>query len=199
MEEQEAEKLKLEYGNALFDHEAEVERPETVQSEDNHTTVTLRELNDVIEARAEEIAANVLNQIELSGYAGKLLSGIVITGGGSNLRNIDELIRRKSKTEKIRVASAPHYDVRSPEYTDLKDGTLNMLFGLLASGTENCCRPKAEEPKVLSDKPSDNSADGKIPDGPIPPVKGPKQKGKGRISLAISQFVDDLFSDEDLK
>ncbi|MDR0745563.1 MAG: cell division protein FtsA [Mediterranea sp.] len=146
MEEQEAEKLKIKYGNAIFDHETEAEKPETVQSEDSQTTVELYMLNDVIEARAEEIAANVSNQIKLSGYTDKLLSGIVITGGGSNLRNMDELIRRKSETEKIRIASAPHYDVKSQEYTDLKDGTQNTLFGLLVSGTEYCYQPKAEEP-----------------------------------------------------
>lgn len=144
MEDQEAEKLKLTYGNAIFDPEAEEEGPETIQSEYSHTTVELYVLNNIIEARAEEIVANVWNQIELSDYADKLLSGIVITGGASNLKNMDELVRRKSKIEKVRIANAPHYDVNS-EYTDLKDGTLNTLFGLMNTGTENCYEPKAEE------------------------------------------------------
>lgn len=146
MEDQEAEKLKLIYGNAIFDHESEAEGPETIQSEDSHTTVELFVLNDIIEARAEEIVANACNQIELSGYASRLLSGIVITGGGSNLKNIDELIRRKSKIEKVRTAHAPHYNVSSQDYADLKDGTQNTLFGLIATGKENCYQPKAEEP-----------------------------------------------------
>lgn len=146
MEEREAEKLKLKYGNAIFDQESEAQGPETVESEDSHTTVEFYVLNDIIEARTEEIVANVWNQIELSGYADKLLSGIVITGGGANLKNIDELLRKKSKTDKVRVAHAPHYNVSSPTYTDLKDGTQNTLFGLIASGTENCYLPKVEEP-----------------------------------------------------
>lgn len=146
MEEQEAEKLKLIYGNAIFDHESEAEGPETIQSEDSNTTVELFVLNDIIEARAEEIVVNVCNQIELSDYNGRLLSGIVITGGGSNLKNIDELIRRKSKTDKVRIAHAPHYNVSSPDYADLKDGTQNTLFGLIATGTENCYEPKTQEP-----------------------------------------------------
>ena len=146
MEEREAEKLKLKYGNAIFDQESEAQGPETVQSEDSHTKVEFYILNDIIEARAEEIVANVWNQIEQSRYADKLLSGIVITGGGSNLKNIDELLRKKSKIDKVRLALAPHFNVSSSAYTDLKDGTLNTLFGLIASATENCYLPKAEEP-----------------------------------------------------
>ncbi|NDV80367.1 cell division protein FtsA [Bacteroides sp. 51] len=146
MEEREAEKLKLKYGNAIFDQESEAQGPETVQSEDSHTKVEFYILNDIIEARAEEIVANVCNQIELSGYADKLLSGIVTTGGGANLKNIDELLRKKSKIDKVRVALAPHFNVSSSAYADLKDGTQNTLFGLIASGTENCYLPKVEEP-----------------------------------------------------
>ena len=148
MEEHEAEKLKLKYGNAIFDREAEAQGLETIQSEDSHTTIELYILNDIIEARTEEIVANVCNQIDRSGYADKLLSGIIITGGAANQKNLDELLRRKSKIEKIRVAHAPYYNVNSSVYTDaeLKDGTQNTLFGLIASGTENCYLPKVEEP-----------------------------------------------------
>lgn len=43
-------------------------------------------LNDIIDARAEEILANVWNQLQLSGYEDRLLSGIIFTGGGANLK-----------------------------------------------------------------------------------------------------------------
>ena len=74
MEEEDAEHLKLAYGNALPDEEAQP------QDEDEHTTCTLPDgraielstLDDIVGARAEEIAANVWHQIGLSGYADKL-------------------------------------------------------------------------------------------------------------------------------
>jgi cell division protein FtsA len=218
IEEQEAEKLKLTYGNAIFDHETEAEVPETVQLEESQTTVELYVLNDVVEARAEEIAVNVSNQIELSGYADKLLSGIVITGGGSNLKNMDELIRRKSKTEKIRIASAPHYDVKSQEYTDLKDGTQNTLFGLLAAGTENCCQPKVEEPADPSKGLFDDDEGLRRQEEIIREEK--KKKGEeekrrkeeekrrkqeekkdrsSRFKFIIDKLSNDIFSDEEMK
>jgi len=218
MEEQEAEKLKLTYGNAIFNHETEAEEPETVQSEDSHTTVELYILNDIIEARAEEIAANVVNQIELSGYADKLLSGIVITGGGSNLKNMDELIRRKSKTEKVKVAGAPHYDVKSQEYTDLKDGTQNTLFGLLAAGTENCYLPKAEEPIDPSkglfaddedllkqeeiareEKRKKEEEEKRKKEEEKRRKKEEKKNSTGWFEKTFKKLSDEIFSDEDMK
>ena len=144
MEEQEAEKLKLKYGNAVY--EENTEESEIIQSEDSQTSVELFVLNDIIEARAEEIIANVWNQIALSGYSDKLLSGVVLTGGTANLRNIDELLRKKGKIDKVRIAHAPHYDVKSTGYINLKDGTLNTLFGLIAAGKENCYKAKPVEP-----------------------------------------------------
>lgn len=153
METEEAEKLKIRYGSALYGEE-DAQEPDTIYTEMNHMRVERNVLNDIIEARAEEIVANVWNQIELSGYSNNLLSGIVITGGASNLRNMDELLRRKSKIEKIRLAAAPYYDVRQveAESADLKDGTLNTLFGLISSGKLNCYQPY--QPVVEDSDPS---------------------------------------------
>jgi cell division protein FtsA len=213
MEVQEAEKLKLKYGNALSDHETEAETPETISLEDSQTTVDLRELNDVIEARAEEIAANIAHQ--LSDYANGLRSGIVITGGGSNLKNMDELILRKTKTKNIRVANAPHYDVKSQDYTDLKDGTQNTLFGLLASGTENCGRIVKQGPSDTPDDLFDNDDDlrkqeeiaregKKKKDEEEKRKKDEERKRKkdtlsGKIKKAIDKITEDIFSDEKME
>jgi cell division protein FtsA len=194
MEEQEAEKLKLKYGNALFDHETEAETPEPISLEDSQITVDPRDLNDVIEARAEEIAANIAHQ--LSDYVNGLRSGIVITGGGSNLKNMAELIRRKTGTKNIRVASAPHYDVKSQDYTDLEDGTQNTLFGLLAAGTENCCR-RVEQPTsggLFDDEVKPNEPVKPSPKSPKGPDKG---AGKGWFQKIKEGFTDELFTDEE--
>jgi cell division protein FtsA len=191
IEEREAEELKLTHGNALSDHEAEAQR--TIPLKDNRTTIELSELNNIIGARAEELTANVLNQIKLSDYADKLLSGIVITGGGANLRNMDKLICKESKTERIRVAAAPHFDVKPQEYAGLKDGTLNTLFGLLAAGTENCCRPVVKEP----DAPSEGSTVN-VKEHPKP-QKHPKKSTITKVKEAFGGWADNLFTDEEMK
>lgn len=74
----------------------------------------MADLNNIIEARAEEIVANVWNQIQLSGYEDKLLAGLILTGGAANLKNLDETLRKRSKIEKIRMAKLPRNTVHAP-------------------------------------------------------------------------------------
>ena len=154
MEEEEAERLKITFGNVMYEEE-ESEEAATCQLEDGSRTVELQVLNNIIEARAEEIITNVWNQIQLSGYDDKLLSGIIITGGAANLKNLDAMLRKRSKIEKIRTAR----NIRNTIQTDIdlikKDGTQNTLFGLLFEGKENCClveaRPVTHSQPVITE------------------------------------------------
>ena len=100
MEEAEAEQLKLKYGDMLYEEE-ETETPAVCTLEDGRS-IELNVLNDIIDARAEEILANVWNQLQLSGYEDRLLSGIIFTGGGANLKNMEDAFRKRSKVDKVR-------------------------------------------------------------------------------------------------
>ena len=104
-------------------------------------------LEDIVEARVNEILDNVAHQIALSGYDSKLLAGAVITGGGINLRNMEEAFIKRTKIEKLRVAKDTHISLKGIEVK--KDGTNNTLIALLAAGKENCClaMPTQEQPK----------------------------------------------------
>ena len=104
MEEEEAERLKKAYGDALYEEDPEQEEEATCKLEDDNRIIKVADLNNIIEARAEEIVANVWNQIQLSGYEDKLLAGLILTGGAANLKNLDETLRKRSKIEKIRMA-----------------------------------------------------------------------------------------------
>ncbi len=53
--------------------------------------VTLRNLASIIQARMEEIVELVNYEIKSSGYEKKLIGGIVVTGGGSQLKHISQL------------------------------------------------------------------------------------------------------------
>ncbi len=145
MEEEDAEKLKLQYGNALYEEE-DTETPATCTLEDGRT-FELSLLNNIVGARAEEILANAWNQIQLSGYEDKLFAGVVLTGGGSNLKNTDALFRKLSKLEKVKVAKFVHIPVNGPDNEFTKDSMQNTLLGLLAAGDENCCREEKPQPK----------------------------------------------------
>ena len=143
MEEEEAERLKITFGNVMYEEEEESEEAATCQLEDGSRTVELQALNNIIEARAEEIITNVWNQIQLSGYDDKLLSGIIITGGAANLKNLDTMLRKRSKIEKIRTARSIRNTIQTDSDLIKKDGTQNTLFGLLFEGKENCCLVEA--------------------------------------------------------
>ena len=138
MEEEEAERLKKAYGDALYEEDPEQEEA-TCKLDDDNRIIKVADLNNIIEARAEEIVANVWNQIQLSSYEDKLLAGIILTGGAANLKNLDETLRKRSKIEKIRMAKLPRNTVHAHNNILKKDGSQNTLFGLLFEGNQNCC------------------------------------------------------------
>lgn len=139
LEEEEAERLKITYGDALYEEEADSEDPALCTLSDENHTIELDELNNIVESRAEEIIANVWNQIQLSGFDDKLLAGIVLTGGASALKNLDEVLRKRTKVEKTRIAKSPRNTVHASGDLLKKDGSQNTIFGLLFEGNQNCC------------------------------------------------------------
>lgn len=147
MEEEEAERLKVAYGHAILEEE-DGDQPTTCSLENDDRTIELSKLNNIVEARTEEIITNAWNQLQLSSYDDKLLAGVIITGGAANLKEIDEALRKRTKIEKIRTAKF----VRNTVSTDVeefvkKDGTQNTLFGLLFAGNENCCLQEVPTPR----------------------------------------------------
>ncbi|MDR0938676.1 MAG: cell division protein FtsA [Mediterranea sp.] len=141
IEEEEAELLKKKYGDVLYEEDANQE-PSFCEPADGGRPIALSDLNDIVEARAKEMVENVFNLLKLSGYEEKLSAGIVLTGGTSNLKNLDEMVRKHQKSMKLRVAKLPKDPVRANSDALKGDGTQNTLFGLLLSGDQNCCRPE---------------------------------------------------------
>ena len=138
MEEEDAEKLKLKYADALYEEDEEAETPAVCTLEDGRA-IELASLNNIVEARAEEILANVWNQLQLSGYEDKLFSGVIFTGGGANLRNIEDAFRKLSKVDKVKTMKFVHNTIHGFSDVLRKDGMQNTLLGLLSIGNENCC------------------------------------------------------------
>ena len=138
LEENEAEELKIKEGNALIDPEKS-------------------ELNTIVEARIIEIIANIQHQIKESNYDSALSEGIIITGGGSLLKNVDRLLSQKTGKQ-VRKANA-------------EDPTQECARGLLLFGNENC----AEEivPPTANPQP-----DTDLFGNPIPKTEEKKKKEK---------------------
>ena len=138
IEDGEAETLKCKYGSAFTMPGVNTDDDEYPVNDTRKIKAKL--LNEIVSARVEEIVANVLRQIALSGYENKLFAGIIVTGGGSNLRNLEDAFKQQKKDYvKVRIAN---FVLIPPQCIDekllIKDGRRNTIFALLGAGKENC-------------------------------------------------------------
>jgi len=87
-----AEKLKVKFGSALAEEvfENRVIAIPGLKGRDPKE-ISEKNLALIIQARVEEILDYVMFQIQRSGYGSKLIAGIVLTGGGALLKDIDKL------------------------------------------------------------------------------------------------------------
>ena len=93
IEEPTAEQMKLKYGSAWTDN-GEIDNSLTLTI-DQERTVESRKFVEIVEGRVQEIIENVWYQVPQD-YADRLLGGIILTGGGSQLRGLDERIRKET-------------------------------------------------------------------------------------------------------
>jgi cell division protein FtsA len=88
-----AELLKIKFGSALAKQMKEneiVSIPGLRGREPKE--ISVKNLANIIQARMEEIIENVYYEIKSSGFEKKLIAGIVVTGGGAQLKHITQLI-----------------------------------------------------------------------------------------------------------
>lgn len=139
IEEDDAELIKLRYASAYTEHKEGEEVQDSELTIDGKFTIQSRTLEDIVEARVNEILNNVFNQIKLSNYSDSLMAGIIITGGMANMPDIDKAITNITKIEKVRIALTGETNLTGNIFIP-KDGKSNTLIGILMSGEENCCR-----------------------------------------------------------
>ena len=136
MEESDAEKMKLKYGSAYTDNN-DIDS-DLKYSIDPERQIESRKFIEIVEGRLEEIIENVWYQIP-SEYYDKLLGGIILTGGGSNMKNIEKAFSNHTHVEKIRIAKfVTQTIISNNEMLKAHDGTMNTVLGLLAKGDINC-------------------------------------------------------------
>ena len=149
IEPEQAEQIKCTYGlcNLIGSQDAS----ETIMI--NDSKVLLKDIGDIIEARNEEIIRNVCAQIKASGYGEVLYAGIVLTGGGSQLRQLDQVfVKLMPSMRRPRVVTEPACGVTWIEPSWKRgDGSQLALLSVMAEGDENCCElPKMDEIENIS-------------------------------------------------
>ena len=159
MEESDAEKMKLKYASAYTDSS---EIDDTLKySIDQDRQVESRKFIDIVEGRLEEIIVNVREQIPQE-YYDKLLGGIILTGGGANMKNIEKAFANYTRFEKIRTAKFVTLSINSSEPAiKAHDCMMNTALGLLAKGYMNCAGAELNTNRDLftPDEPSEEKYD----------------------------------------
>ncbi len=122
--EKQAEELKINYGSAIQEKSQEntIFSIEGLKGREEKE-ISLKDLSAIIQARMEEIIHSVMFQIESAGIKGKIPGGIVITGGGSLLKNLKQLAALITNND-IRIAYPTEYiegefsdKINKPQYS----------------------------------------------------------------------------------
>ena len=153
-----AELLKIKFGSALAkqmkDNEI-VSIPGLRGREPKE--ISVKNLASIIEARMEEIIDNVYYEIKNSGFEKKLIAGIVITGGGSQLKHITQLVEFITGMD-TRIGYPNEHlgkgfdEIKSPMYAT---GVGLVLKGLAESGKVKSGNEEVSAP--VQDTPSKGS------------------------------------------
>lgn len=158
IEYEEAEKLKFTYGSAYTDEE-QIDATRTINIP-NDRTIELKRLLNLIEARQQEILANVWAQIKV--YADRLLAGVIFTGGASRIPNLETAFVQYHHFEKVKIRLMP----AAPEYTttlklDPQTATLATLVAMLKRGDMECTSPRHEPTDLFDIMPEEDPAPAK--------------------------------------
>ena len=152
-----AEKLKVKFGKAL-----------AIEAQENAIVsipglrgrapkeISVKNLAHIIQARMEEILEHVYFQIRLSGYENKLIGGIVVTGGGARLQDLQYLAEYLTGLDARIGLPAEQLSVNS-QRSEFNDPMYATAIGLLVKATERNPVPTEEpepEPAALPAEPA---------------------------------------------
>lgn len=180
MEEADAEKMKLRYASA-YTETNEIDGALSY-SIDSDRKIESRKFIELIEARVQEIVQNAWYQVPVE-LTDKLVGGIILTGGGSNMKNIDVAFRNHTHITKVRIAKFVNYNIHSSnsEIT-AHNCMMNTILGLLAKGEINCAGENIMEQQDIFAAP--NKAPENDPDSEFKPRSAEPTTGSGKVKTA---------------
>lgn len=163
--EEKAEEIKIESGKAVAP-----ETPSTL----NLNGIKLSDVSNLVVARAEEIVANVLEQITYAGLKEKdLPGGIICIGAGAHLAGMLQLIETQSGLN-ARIGHLPAFiqplDTRAKRHDTIQ--TAALLYAGALKGAGDCLEmPVQEDVEEETEKANSNDkADNDINENPQPKV-----------------------------
>jgi cell division protein FtsA len=161
-----AEQLKIRFGSALAEENKENEIvcvPGLRGREPKE--ISVKNLAFVIQARMEEIVEHVYYEIKSSGYEKKLIAGIVVTGGGAQLKHLSQLVEFVTGLD-CRIGYPNEHLAKNevlPKnvYEELQSPMYATGIGLLIKGVQKMEYDDVSHTTAKSDK---KKPDAKLPD-----------------------------------
>jgi cell division protein FtsA len=189
-----AESLKLQFGSALGDlaHDDKVVTIPGISGRDPKE-ISFKSLAYIIQSRMEEIIDAVVYEIENSGYMDKLSAGIVLTGGGAMLKNLNQLVKFKTGLD-VRIGY-PNESLAADTPEEINQPMYSTSIGLLLKGSE-IYEENKESLKV--------SNLGDEADEPVQPEELGKRRMKdrfrgGKLLEGLKNTLSDIFDESDVK
>ncbi len=215
IEENEAEHIKLTIGNACLEKNGQENSDEEEKAKytlEDGRKIDLEDILLAIEARMEEIVANVWHQIQVSGYDDKLLAGIILTGGASKIKNLRKLIQEKTTIVQVRRADNT-LKIHTSNKEFVEEASKNTIIGLLYAGQENCRQiPVMKEPVDLFENDEDlkrqeeeakkiaiEKEKKKQEEEARKAKERKKEKAKEKKNNWFSSLTETFFSDDDIQ
>ena len=203
VEAEEAEELKKKYGTA-YRSDSDDKTGQKINLSFNRTEEA-EKLQEIVEARYEEIIANVCHRI--SAYKDKMLSGIIVTGGAARIPDLSTAFSRQTAGElNIRIAKGLPENILVSFGVQAGDpDRLYTLYGLLLAGKENCVGELSEVPvqNTFDFEKKDEEEEVVEPEDPIypnnpEPPRGPKKQSTfGRLWKTFEKMLSDEIENED--
>ncbi len=179
-----AEELKVKFGSALASENRDDEvvaipglrgRPPK--------EITLKNLASIIEARMEEIVEQIFFEIKNSGFEKKLIAGIVLTGGGAQLKHVDQLT--EFTTGMATRIGYPNEHLAVDVTDEMASPMYATGVGLVIEGISRFDYEKVKESNAFQDDENDTST--------IKGKRKPRKKEKGNSSESgTSRFLNSL-------
>ena len=211
-----AEKIKTEYGSLTKNYSSSNELGVTkvkiprIGDEETHSEIALDHIQTIIHARIEEILVLVKNKLKKSGILDNVGSGIVITGGMSNLEGIKALCEKIYDGIPIAVSNPKNIE---NGYMSFDDPRMSTIVGLLVyslginrnyelDSSKKLMKPVKKQQAIVEEKtinnnsintkPSsnDDSAGLNLKDDPtiLTPLRKDKKKGVSKFWSKVSEW-----------
>lgn len=150
-----AEMVKIQCGYAFTDLVPDNKFAQIPEVEGWHAKeISFRNLSGIIQARLEEIIEGVIYQLESTKLLNKLGAGIVLAGGGSNMRGIDKLVSYMTGFD-VRFGK-PVIPVKESLFNEQLMNTQSAnLIGLLINGLYQARSQNYPPGKIVSDAPQE--------------------------------------------